>query len=453
LFRALAKRCDPIHLDQVIRHRHEADREAAKRIREGEGREALDLYRSEERVIVAANAQARREAMVSDWHQAFDAGDDAVMVAKRNVEVEKLNAMARGMRQEAGRLGAEEIEVGEARFAAGDRVITRVNDRANDIYNRERWRVSEVDVERRSVVLERIDQSRSVEVGADYLAKTNPYGDAPALQHAYAVTTYSAQGTTVDRAYVMADPSMDKQEFYVAVSRSSEQTYLYATPEVQVQREEIAPQSPHLREGLPHIAEAAERDRAQTAAHDEALRVEFRGLPTEEIVARRAELHDEVVREARVRTDHIEEGPYIRIAQGQYEVAVARREAIEEGGRRQRRQELPDALEREAMCRKVLERRLGKAERNGPLADTATRKNAIAGQVLAERRELAITAARLHPPAYKDPNHAFGRDSGRSAEHDRQLARQQLRRIQKDLGRIKEAARARGLGRSLGIGR
>ena len=40
----------------------------------------------------------------------------------------------------------------------------------------------------------------------------------------------------------------------------------------------------------------------------------------------------------------------------------------------------------EAMCRKVLERRLGKAERDGPLADTATRENAIAGQVLAERR-------------------------------------------------------------------
>jgi hypothetical protein len=80
------------------------------------------------------------------------------------------------------------------------------------------------------------------------------------------------------------------------------------------------------------------------------------------------------------------------------EVEIARREAIEEGGRRQRRQELPGALEREAMCRKVLERRLGKAERNGPLADTATRENAIAAQVLAKRCELAITAARLDRP-------------------------------------------------------
>ena len=60
----------------------------------------------------------------------------------------------------------------------------------------------------------------------------------------------------------------------------------------------------------------------------------------------------------------------------------------------------PDALEREAMCCKVLERRLGKAERNGPLADTATRENASSAQVLSERCDLAVTAARLAPPAY-----------------------------------------------------
>ena len=80
-----------------------------------------------------------------------------------------------------------------------------------------------------------------MEVGAEYLARTNPHSDAPALEHAYAVTTYSAQGATVDRAFVMADPSMDKQELYVAASRSREETYLYATPEIQTHREEIAP--------------------------------------------------------------------------------------------------------------------------------------------------------------------------------------------------------------------
>ena len=289
LFASLAHGSDPIVLHEVIRHRHETDREAAKRIRAGEGREALDLYRSEERVVVASDAEARREAMVRDWQESFERGEDTVMIAKRNAEVEKLNAMAREVRRQEGRLGGEEIEVGDHLFAAGDQVITRVNDRANEIYNRERWRVAEVDAEQRRLTLEGIDLARKVELDAAYLARTNPYG-ARAIEHAYAMTTYCAQGATVDRAFVCADPSMDKQELYVAASRAREETFLYATPEVQAKREEIAPRSPHLREGLDHIAEAAERDRAQTSAHEEALAARFSALPTAELVARRAEL-------------------------------------------------------------------------------------------------------------------------------------------------------------------
>jgi hypothetical protein len=87
-----------------------------------------------------------------------------------------------------------------------------------------------------------------------------------------------------------ADPSMDKQELYVAASHSREEAFIYATPEIQTHREEIPPDSPHLREGISHIAEAAERDRSQLAAHDEALRSRFSGLPTEELVARRRDL-------------------------------------------------------------------------------------------------------------------------------------------------------------------
>jgi hypothetical protein len=51
------------------------------------------------------------------------------------------------------------------------------------------------------------------------------------------------------------------------------------------------PESPYLREGIPRIAEAAARDRAQLSAHDEALCSEFSRLPTEELVARRDDLY------------------------------------------------------------------------------------------------------------------------------------------------------------------
>jgi conjugative relaxase-like TrwC/TraI family protein len=400
LFRALAERSDPIHLDEVIRHEHELEREAARLIREGEGAEALELYRSEERVVVADDANARREAMVAEWHESFQAGEDAVMVAKQNIEVERLNAMARQMRKEAGQLGEREIEVGEARFAEGDQVITRVNDRSIDIYNRERWQVAEVDPEGRRVVLEGIDQARTVEVGAEYLAKTNPHSDAPALQHAYAVTTYSAQGTTVDRAFVAADPSMDKQELYVATSRSRGETTIYATPEVRATREEIAPGDPYLREGIPHIAEAAQRDRAQRAAHDEALRSELRGLPDEELVSRRDELASEASTE---RGDQERrrsaEGLFERQEQA-LEHATRRREAAEAAPRKVRREALPDAEVIEADAREKVEQLRAELREMPPVRHEARAELAHADLVYSERRQLAITAAQLAAPDY-----------------------------------------------------
>ncbi len=488
LFRAIADRSDPIQLDQVIRHEHELDREAAKRIRAGEGREALALYRSAERVVIAPDAEARREAMVNDWQRSFERGTDAVMIAKRNAEVEKLNAMARELRRVSGKLGAQEIEVGEARFAAGDQIITRINDRTLDIYNRERWKVAKVDAEKHSAVLQGIDQAKRVEVRADYLAQRNPHSDAPALQHAYAITTYSAQGTTVDCAFVMADSSMDKQELYVAASRSRGETYLYATPEIQVHREEIAPRSPYLRDGIPHIAEAAERDRAQLAAHEVALRSRFSGLPTEELVARRAELQPAAARESRTDEQRRDLAERIARARERLDGLEAQREAASELPRRQRRGELARIDTQEAMSREAV-RNLEAEARELPAATQSAREElAIADQVLAGRRALAITAAAIAPPDYvtkelgerpsdppkrkawdrglemiegyrqehaiTDPSRAFGAEPKGGAERARREAQlRRLRQVQRELGREVHHERTRELGRGLGIGR
>ena len=288
LFRALADRSEPIILDEVIRHRHDLDREAAKRIREGEGREALALYRTEDRLTIAPDAEARRELMVADWWQSYSKGEDALMIAKRNAEVGELNRLARVVMKDSGRLVGPEIVVGYARFAVGDQIITRINDHSKRIYNRERWRITEVRADAGTLVLDGIDTAGRVCVDSVYLGRVRERDGGPAIEHAYAATTYQAQGSTVDRAFVAADPSMDKQELYVASSRSREETWLYATPEIQAQREEIAPTT--AREGLDDLAEAAERDAAQLAAHDEALRTRLEPLSTSELVARCDEL-------------------------------------------------------------------------------------------------------------------------------------------------------------------
>jgi ATP-dependent exoDNAse (exonuclease V) alpha subunit len=140
----------------------------------GGGSRALRLYEAENQVTVAPNADVRREAMVRDWQEAYERGEDAVMIAKQNAEVAKLNAMAREIRLQGGRLGGEEIEVGEACFAAGDQVITRVNDQRAEVFNRERWQVAEVNADRGRVLLEGIDQAKRVELGPSTSRRPTP---------------------------------------------------------------------------------------------------------------------------------------------------------------------------------------------------------------------------------------------------------------------------------------
>lgn len=386
LFAAIVARTEPIVLDEVIRHHHDLEREGAKLIRSGAGREALSIYQGAERVTVSDDPVARREAMVSDWWRSFERGEDALMIAKRNTEVAELNALARERMKDAGRLGSEEIEVGGASFAVGDQIITRINDQRARIYNRERWRVTEVDGKSGSLVLAGIDTRGRVCVDSGYLGRVRERDEGPAIEHAYAATTYQAQGATVDTAFVMADPSMDRQEFYVATSRTREQTYLYATPEIQFDRDEFAPRSPHLREGLDHIAEAAERDGAQVSAHDEALRQELGQLPPEELARRLRELRAEAGAEQRNEARHLR-------AEEAISSDTERLESI-----RSQRGRLHPATEQSAKER--IEAARVEREQLPEVGHQARARADVAEHLLAERERAAATAARLSPPDY-----------------------------------------------------
>lgn len=284
----------------------------------------------------------------------------------------------------------------------------------------------------------------------------------------------------------MADPSMDKQEFYVATSRSREETYLYATPEIQAQREEYAPRSPYLREGLEHIAEATQRDGSQTAAHDEAQRFELSELSTPALVERRADLvrrgQEEGGRIARLReaADRVEQ------SRENVAKAEARIVAAESGGRAARK-ELPDLRRSyEWVSEGLANREREMAELPRPQADQAAMRSELDAveQVLADRRAPQIAAARIEPPSYivrelgerpanpvkreswdhgvrkiesyrqehgvTDKSRAFGtRPQERSA---RKAAERSLRRIQRELGLKGQLARARRVERGLGRG-
>ncbi|HEX6689089.1 MAG TPA: hypothetical protein VF085_10565 [Solirubrobacterales bacterium] len=394
------------------------------------------------------------------------------MIAKRNAEVAQLNALARQRMKAADRLRGDEIEVGGARFAAGDQVITRINDQRAGIYNRERWQVAEVDAASDRLWLVGIDTRGRVCVDSDYLGRLRGRDGGPAIEHAYAATTYQAQGATVDTAFVMADPSMDRQEFYVATSRSREGTFLYATPEIRFDRDEYAPRSPHLRDGLDHIAEAAERDGSQVSAHDEALRQEFGQFPADELAHRLRGLRAEAGAEQHNEARHL-----------RAEEAISRDTERIESIRSQPGRFHP-ANEQSAQER--IEAARAEEEQLPEVGHEARAKVVVAEHVLAERERAAATAARLSPPDYikselgerpSDPkkaatwdravrgvegyrvrNGVVDRDSAlgpkpkdRAAQAEQRRVRERLQRAQRELKLKRERTVERS--RGLGIGR
>ncbi|MGN6816085.1 MAG: MobF family relaxase, partial [Solirubrobacterales bacterium] len=407
LFAAIASRAEAVVLDEVIRHRGELEREGAKLIRQGEGREALALYQGAERVTVSDDPLARREAMAADWWRSYREGEDAMMLAKRNAEVRELNEMAREKMRAEAKLGAEELQVGEARFAVGDQVITRINDQRLQVFNRERWRIAEVDAGSRRLVLDGIDTLRRVCVDSVFLGRVNPRDGAPAIEHAYAATIYQAQGATLDSAFVMADPSMTREEFYVATSRTRGETFLYVTPEVQLAREEIAPGSPYLRDGLEHIAEAAERSGAQSAAIDEALRSRVSQMPSDQLVSQLRELSSEIRAESQHQQAHLRHAERVAEYEQRFELLAGRREKISEPGRWERRADRAereaaerDRAHRERWAREEAEKLRAEARELPEVRHEARAEAAVIESVLADRERLAAAAARVSPPDY-----------------------------------------------------
>jgi hypothetical protein len=276
---------------------------------------------------------------------------------------------------------------------------------------------------------------------------------------------------------------MDKQEFYVATSRSREETYLYATPEIQSGRSEYAPMQPE-HDAIGHVAEASERDRAQTAAHDEALRAELSRLPTQEVEARHDGLNRDARQEENAEISYKRAKENVERASEGHAEAVAKLEAARNLGRRERKRELPDAESREAFSRASYEMAMRAQRKVEPPTYDARRELSVARQVLAEREERVMTAIRVSPPDYivkelgerpTDPVKAKAWDSGvkgiegyrhengitdrqsalgrepqsASQRAARESAERRLRESQRRLGLERQLAQARERARSI----
>ncbi len=202
--------------------------------------EVIDTYMEHGRVT-GGETEAMIDAAYTAWRTDTVAGRATVLVTDSNESVRELNQRARTDLILDGTIGGtREVELHDgSHAAAGEKVITRRNDRRlragrSWVRNGDRWTVTDIRDDG-SVTLRRTGRKwgGSVVLPADYAAEHLDLG--------YAVTSYRAQGITTDTSHVLVDPSMTRENLYVALTRGRDANRAY----VATDKPDDSHQGPH----------------------------------------------------------------------------------------------------------------------------------------------------------------------------------------------------------------
>ena len=215
---ALEKRHPVLTLTENRRQHDETERWALHQFRSGHVEAAVGALRQHGRVVTAPNAETVRDAMVADWWTHRVAGSSALMMARRNADVDDLNRRARRHVAAAGELQGPPLVVRGRPFQVGDQVICTLNDYPNGIRNGTAGTITDIDHRHGSVTISTDDDDRRLD--SEYLA-------AGHMRHGYAVTVHKAQGRTCDHGLLLASDDMHREMGYVGLSRGRDSNRMY----------------------------------------------------------------------------------------------------------------------------------------------------------------------------------------------------------------------------------
>lgn len=124
-----------ITLTENRRQHDPIERQALAELRAGDVDRAVDLLRERGGIVHGPNSEVVRDGMVGDWWTHREAGGDALMLARRNSDVDDLNRRARNLMAVNGRLSGDVIVIAGRPFQIGDQVVCLRNDYRTDVRN------------------------------------------------------------------------------------------------------------------------------------------------------------------------------------------------------------------------------------------------------------------------------------------------------------------------------
>jgi Ti-type conjugative transfer relaxase TraA len=221
-FRGLAATHGMTELTEVRRQKLAWQRTATAALSTGKTADALTAYEKQGAIVPVEKREEARSALLARW--AKDAklapkGSQLILAYTRD-EVNHLNTQVRALRHQTKQLGrSEEIstEHGKKTFAVNDRIRFGRNERDLGVKNGSLGTIERIE---RGVLQIKLDGEAGARVAID--SKFYKH-----LDYGYATTVHKAQGTTVDRTYVLATAHFDRHLSYVALSRHREAACLF----------------------------------------------------------------------------------------------------------------------------------------------------------------------------------------------------------------------------------
>src|SRR5215213_1546647 len=294
-FRALRLRLGASELTVNRRQVEAWEQRAIEDVRAGNLEQAIAAYAEHDRIQAFEARDDRDRALVADWWQVHQAGEQPVIYAHRRAQVDQLNSVCQRLRAEAGQLGAERLAVGDRNFAVGDVVVLGANapDRLG-VVNGTTAVIIGLDVQGRAMTVRTLEDEppRTVRLPGWYLDAAVRPGQSRRVDLAYARTDMRSQGRTEQRALLAVDGVEDMQGGYVQLTRSKERTDLYLT----VGPEPLGPddERPHpareARAPEELLGRVLTRDGSKTLASDTPDVPDMRRLSTRQLRAERDRL-------------------------------------------------------------------------------------------------------------------------------------------------------------------
>jgi len=230
IFRAIVERIGFAELTTIRRQKEAWQREATSHFAASSTEKALQYYEQHGHIHLLETSTMAMDALIHDWYQSIQSSDlkDNLILAYRNIDVDKLNQLAREKIKAQGKLTQEysiQTHLGERLFAIGERVLFLENNWRYQVKNGQRGTIQHITINHQHEVTQ-ID----VQLDNNKIVSFNP-AQYNHLTHGYASTVHRAQGVTVKNAFVLASGFWNKNLSYVAMTRHELLAQLYGDKE------------------------------------------------------------------------------------------------------------------------------------------------------------------------------------------------------------------------------